>query len=58
MRVLKWTATGITLAILVYALRQPALAYVFHHNEEVPTAAGWQPKMRTWIKGVEQHGSE
>lgn len=51
MRALKWTATGITLMLLLYILRQPALAYIFHHNEEVPTATDWQPKMRTWIKG-------
>lgn len=51
MRALKWTATCITLMLLVYTLRQPALAYLFHHNEEVPTATDWQPKMRTWIKG-------
>lgn len=51
MRALTWTVTGITLIILAYAIRQPALAYIFHHNEEVPTASDWQPKMRTWIKG-------
>ncbi len=51
MRALKGAAIVITLAILIYALRQPALAYLFHHNEEVPTATDWQPKMRTWIKG-------
>lgn len=57
MRALTWTATGITLIILAYAIRQPALAYIFHHNEEVQTPDGHMPKMRTWIKGVEQHGS-
>lgn len=57
MRALTWTATGITLIILAYAIRQPALAYIFHHNEEVRTPHGHTPKMRTWIKGVEQHGS-
>lgn len=51
MRALKWIAATITAGVLIYALRQPALAYIFHHNEEVPTASDWQPKMRTWIKG-------
>lgn len=51
MRALKWTASGITLMALIYILKQPALAYVFHHNEEVRTPDGWTPKMRIWIKG-------
>lgn len=51
MRALKWTATGITIMLLIYILKQPALAYFFHHNEEVPTPDGHTPKMRTWIKG-------
>lgn len=40
--------------ILIYTIRKPALRYLFHHSEEIPTPDGWQPRMRTWIKGVEQ----
>lgn len=54
MRALTWTATGITLIILAYTLRQPALAYIFHHNEEVRTPHGWTPKMRNYKLGIEQ----
>lgn len=54
MRALKWTATGITLMLLVYAIRQPALAYLFHHNEEVRTPDGHEPKIRTYKLGVLQ----
>ncbi len=57
MRALKGAAIIITLTILVYIIRQPALAYIFHHNEEVPTASDWQPKMRNWKLGEIIDGS-
>lgn len=54
MRTLAWVAATLTAAILIYTIRQPTLGYIFHHNEEVPTPHGWEPKMRTWINGEQQ----
>lgn len=53
MRTLYTVAGGLTLMILAYILRKPALRLAF--NRDTPeTPTDWAPKMRTWKNGVLQ----
>ena len=53
MRLVLGIVAGITLAIVVYAMKQPTLDIIFNRDQP-RTPADWTPKMRTWIKGVLQ----
>ncbi|MFJ2506312.1 hypothetical protein [Microbacterium sp. NPDC087592] len=53
MKITLGIVAGISLSILIYAVKQPTLDLLFNHDEPAdPT--NWAPKMRTWIKGVLQ----
>ncbi len=46
-------AIALTVMILAYILRKPALRWAFYRD--LPeTPEGWQPRLRTLIRGVEQ----
>ena len=46
-------AIALTVMILAYILRKPALKWAFM-NDQPETPEGWAPKMITWTNGVRQ----
>lgn len=46
-------AIALTVMILAYILRKPALKWVFCRDQP-ETPEGWEPKMITWTNGVRQ----
>lgn len=50
MKIALGIVAGITLSIVVYAMKQPTLDMIFSRDQP-STPADWTPKMRTWIKG-------
>lgn len=55
MRTLIGIGAGVTLAILVYVLKQPALDLIFYRDKP-KTPTGHMPKMRTFHLGVATEG--
>lgn len=46
-------AIAVTVMILAYILRKPALRWAFNRDLP-PTPDGWEPKLMTWKHGVRQ----
>lgn len=55
MKILGGIVAGITLAIVVYAMKQPTLDMIFNRDQP-ETPDGWTPKMRTFHLGVATEG--
>lgn len=53
MRLIVGIVAGITLSIVVYAMKQPTLDLLFNRDQP-GTPTGHEPKMRTWKNGVLQ----
>lgn len=62
MKILAGIAAGITLSIVVYAVKQPTLDHVGHFlrwvftRVEVQAHPDCQPRFRSWHKGVMTEG--
>lgn len=51
MKIALGIVAGITLSIVVYAMKQPTLDMIFNRDQP-RTPDGWTPKMRTWTNGI------
>lgn len=51
MRLALGIVAGITLTIVVFAMKQPTLDIIFNRDQP-RTPADWTPKMRTWTNGI------
>lgn len=55
MKILAGIVAGITLTIVVYAMKQPTLDHLFNRDKP-QTPTGHMPKMRTFHLGVATEG--
>lgn len=55
MRTILGITITITLFVLAYIVRKPALKWAFNHKNDQPeTPHDWAPRYRTWKNGTEQ----